>query len=335
MSPKRPTLEDVARVAGLSRATVSLVIRNSPLVAEKTRAKVEQIMADLDYVRDIGAARLRNNSSHTIGVIVPNLVNSFFTEFLGGIEQVMEQHDRVVLLANSMDDPVRQNDILHRFRGHGVDGVILCPAQGTEAALPSRISTWGMPVVQALREVGDDLTDYAGADYQQAVCLAMQHLVEQGHKRIAFLSVPARTSARVERMLGFERALSQTGATNAGIIDCDLTWEGAASAASAILALPDRPTAVLCFNDILAAGLMTGLRRAGCMPGADMAVVGLDDLPLSPLTYPALSSVAVEPVQIGNNAARLLHRRLNDNAASVQRSIIQPRLIVRESSAKV
>ena len=91
MSPKRPTLEDVARVAGLSRATVSLVIRNSPLVAEKTRLKVEQIMADLDYVRDIGAARLRNNSSHTVGVIVPNLVNSFFTEFLSGIEQVMAE----------------------------------------------------------------------------------------------------------------------------------------------------------------------------------------------------------------------------------------------------
>ena len=149
MNRKKVTLAEVARVAGVSRATVSLVVRKSPLVADHTREKVEKVMADLDYVRDIGAARLRNNSSRTVGVIVPNLVNSFFTEFLSGVEQVMGEDDRVVLLANSQDDPVRQNDILQRFRGHGVDGVILCPAEGTDPELPLRLRHRGVPVVQA------------------------------------------------------------------------------------------------------------------------------------------------------------------------------------------
>lgn len=332
---KKVTLSDVARVAGVSRATVSLVIRKSPLVAETTRQKVSRVMADLDYVRDIGAARLRDKHSHTVGVVVPNLVNSFFTEFLSGVEQVMGESDRVVLMANSHDDPVRQDEILQRFRGHGVDGVILCPAQGTEPALIARLSQWGLPLVQSLREVGEEASDFAGGDYLAAVGLAVRHLVAQGHHRIAFLSVSARTSARTERLTGFARALAETGAEDAGIVDAELSWEGAARSAAQILALSSKPTAVLCFNDVLAAGLMVGLRRAGVIPGRDIAVVGLDDLPLAELTHPPLSSVAMSPDAIGAAAARLLARRMADPAAPIQRSIVAPDLQMRDSSAQI
>ncbi|SNR69542.1 LacI family DNA-binding transcriptional regulator [Puniceibacterium sediminis] len=332
MRPKKVTLDMIAQVAGVSRATVSLVVRKSPLVADRTRKKIEQVMADLDYVRDIGAARLRNNSSRTIGVIVPNLVNSFFTEFLSGAERIMGEDDRVVLLANSHDDLSRQDDILQRFRGHGVDGVILCPAEGTEPGLLTRIQGWGMPVVQSLREVGQDLTDYAGADYIEGVRLAVQHLVDHGWRRIAFLSVTAHTSASDERLKGFARALALTGAEDADTVEVELTWDGAAGSAEKVLALPNRPTGVLCFNDILAAGLMLGLRRAGLEPGVDVAVVGLDDLPLAQLTYPPLTSVAVFPEQIGASAARLLVRRLADATAPIERSIVSPQLMARQSS---
>ncbi|GAA0607561.1 LacI family DNA-binding transcriptional regulator [Paenochrobactrum glaciei] len=332
MDHRKVTLLEVARAAGVSRATVSLVVRKSPLVAEDTRKKVERVMAELDYVRDLGAARLRSNSSHTIGVIVPNLVNSFFTEFLAGVEQVMEEEDRVVLLANSQDDTARQNAILQRFRGHGVDGVIMCPAEETDPDLPERLQKWGLAVVQSLREVGDSATDYAGADYAGGILLAIQHLVSQGHQRIAFLSVPARTSAREERLDGVASALALCGAENAGIVEAELSWQGSEQSAAEVLALPGKPTAVLCFNDILAAGLMLGLRRAGCEPGRDIAVIGLDGLPLAELTYPPLTSVAVDPAGIGTMAARLLARRLILPDAAVERSIVAPRLIVRESS---
>lgn len=332
MDHRKVTLLEVARAAGVSRATVSLVVRKSSLVAEETRKKVEQVMADLDYVRDLGAARLRSNNSHTIGVIVPNLVNSFFTEFLAGVERAMEAEDRVVLLANSQDDTARQNAILQRFRGHGVDGVILCPAEETEPDLPKRLQKWGLAVVQSLREVGDSVTDYAGADYAGGILLAIQHLVAQGHQRIAFLSVPALTSAREERLNGVAAALALCGAEDAGIIEAELSWKGSEQSAAQILALPCKPTAVLCFNDILAAGLMLGLRRAGCEPGRDIAVIGLDDLPLAELTYPPLTSVAVDPSRIGEMAARLLARRLISPDAPVERSIVTPRLILRESS---
>jgi LacI family transcriptional regulator len=332
MNTKRPTLEDIALVAGVSRATVSLVVRQSPLVAEHTRLKVEKVMSDLDYIRDIGAARLRNNSSRTVGVIVPNLVNSFFTEFLTGVEQVMREQDRVVLLANSEDDPRRQDEILQRFRGHGVDGMIICPAAGTDAALPRRMQRWGLPMVQALREVGEQQTDYAGADYVAGVGLALQHLTALGHRRIAFLSVRAMTSAKAERLTGFSQALAKNGAVDAGIVEADLTWEGAALAADTVLALPSRPTAVLCFNDVLAAGLMLGLRRADRQPGREIAVVGLDDLPMAELTYPPMTSVAMRPARIGSEAAKLLTRRLAEPGRPIERFIQSPTLMARESS---
>ncbi|MTH77858.1 LacI family DNA-binding transcriptional regulator [Paracoccus aestuariivivens] len=326
------TLEDVAQGAGVSRATVSLVVRKSPLVAEKTRLKVERVMADLDYVHDLGAARMRSKSSRTIGVVVPNLVNSFFTEFLSGVEQVMGEGDRVVLLANSHDDPLRQDEILHRFRGHGVDGVILCPAQGTDPGLLDRLHHWDLPVVQSLREIGENATDFAGGDYAEGVGLAVRHLVALGHRRVAFLSVTARTSARKERLLGFTRALAQTDAEDGGIVEAELSWEGAFQSAEKVLQLASRPTAVLCFNDVLAAGLMAGLRRAGRVPGQDIAVIGLDDLPLAQLTFPPLTSVAMWPDQIGASAAGLLARRLAHPDVPVQRSILVPALKIRESS---
>lgn len=332
MKRNRVTLEQVARAAGVSRATVSLVVRKSPLVAESTRLKVEQVMSEMDYVRDMGAARMRSNQSRTIGVIVPNMINSFFTEFLAGVEAVMGQEDRVVLLANSQDDPMRQDEILQRFRGHGVDGVILCPAVGTRPDLPHRMAQWALPLVQALREIGADDSDYAGADYVAGMELAVAHLVERGHSRIAFLSDCAETSAKVERLAGFDTALRHFGLTSSGLVQTSLTWNGAIDAAQDVLALPQVPTAVLCFNDILAAGLMAGLRGNGVEPGKDIAVMGLDDLPLARLTHPALSTVAVMPDRIGKDAAQQLAQRLADPTRAPTRSIIAPRLVIRGST---
>ncbi|MDB6176267.1 LacI family DNA-binding transcriptional regulator [Paracoccus sp. Z330] len=332
MKRKRVTLEQVARAAGVSRATVSLVVRKSPLVAEATREKVECVMADMDYVRDLGAARMRSNLSRTVGVIVPNLVNSFFTEFLAGVETVMGEEDRVVLLANSQDDSARQDTILQRFRGHGVDGVILCPAAGTAEDLPRRMREWELPLVQSLREISAGSSDYAGADYIEGTRLAVRHLVDQGHRRIAFLSDKTATSARSERLAGFNAALIETHAENAGTVETELTWCGAMQTARDVLALPAAPTAILCFNDILAAGLMSGLRQNGVEPGVDLAVMGLDDLPLAQLTHPALSSIAMMPDQIGMAAARQLARRLAQPDAEISRTIITPRIVIRSST---
>ena len=124
--------------------------------------------------------------------------------------------------------------------------------------------------------------------------------------------------------------MAETGATEAGITETDLTWEASVGAAGAVLA--GRPTAILCFNDVLAAGLMVGLRRLGVTPGRDVAVVGLDDLEMAQMVWPPLTSVAMHPVRIGASAARLLTRRLADADAPVLRECVAPELRVRDSS---
>ena len=161
---KRVTLLDVAKHAGVSRATASLVVRDSPLVGAATRAKVEAAMAELGYVYNLGAARMRAARSRTVGVIIPNLTNPFFAVLLAGIESTLETAGLAVILANSNENAAKQDGFVNRMREHGVDGLIVCPAEGTERRFVDDAGRWGVPLVQTLRMVPETASDYAGMD---------------------------------------------------------------------------------------------------------------------------------------------------------------------------
>jgi len=171
----RVTLLDVARRANVSRATASLVIRKSPLVGAETRQRVEEAIQALGYVYNMGAARMRAERSRTVGVVVPNLTNPFFGELLSGIEALIDSAGMVVIVANSGDLVERQDMVMRRMREHGVDGVILCPAADTEPAFLDRIAEWGLPLVQTLRHISEEI-DYAGADYAAGMRQAVDYL---------------------------------------------------------------------------------------------------------------------------------------------------------------
>ncbi|WJH38041.1 LacI family transcriptional regulator (plasmid) [Aliirhizobium terrae] len=206
----RVTLLDVARHAGVSRATASLVIRKSPLVGADTRARVEASMEALGYVYNMGAARLRADRSLTIGVVIPNLTNPFFAELLAGIETVIDAAGMVVILVNSGDQVDRQDILMTRMREHGVDGIILCPAAGTGEEVLDRLGEWHLPLVQVLRRVSDQV-DYAGVDYAQGMRQAVDHLSELGHTDIAFAVHGPVHSAYEERVEGFQQAMQAKG----------------------------------------------------------------------------------------------------------------------------
>ena len=210
MMEKRATLLDVAR-GRVSRATASLVVCGSDLVAEQTRKRVEQAIADLDYVPNSGAARLRGQQSRTIGVIIPNLVNSFFAEFVEGIESVLDATGRLVLLASSGDDPARQAGLIRRLREHDAEGLILFPADGTPADVIAQLARGPLPLVQAMRHVGTDLTDFAGSDPVLAVHESVRHLRDLGHRRVAYVSLAGDTSTRAERLTSFAEAMAEMG----------------------------------------------------------------------------------------------------------------------------
>lgn len=326
----RATLLDVARRANVSRATASLVIRNSPLVGEATRQRVQAAIEELGYVYNLGAARLRAERSHTVGVIVPNLTNPFFAELLAGIESVVDVAGMVVLLANNAELVDRQNTVVRRMREHGVDGVILCPAAGTGTDLFERLAEWNLPLVQVLRHFSLH-ADYAGVDYAGGMRQAVEYLSSLGHERIAFAVHGPVHPAYQERVDGFREAMSAHGFDASMIVRVPDQLAQIAEATHLLFEQAVEPTAVLCFNDVIALGLAAGLYDRGIAIGRDLSLVGFDDVTDAEAVRPRLTSVSTMPAAIGENAARLLLDRLADPALPPRRMVRPTVLHVRQS----
>lgn len=328
----RVTLLDVARRANVSRATASLVIRKSPLVGEETRRRVEEAMRDLGYVYNMGAARLRAERSRIVGVIVPNLSNPFFAELLFGIEAVIGESGMAVFLSNSGDLVERQDTLVRRMREHGVDGVILCPAAGTGPEFARRIAGWDLPLVQVLRHISGDL-DYAGADYTGGMRQAVDYLASLGHEVIAFAVHGPIHSAYLERVEGFRQAMQARGLDPDLIVRVPDRIAEIAAAAPLVLGQAEEPSAVICFNDVIALGLSAGLYDLGRGVGRDFSLIGFDDVTDAEAMRPRLTSVSTAPVAIGENAARLLLERIADPSLPPRRIVGDTVLKIRQSCA--
>jgi LacI family transcriptional regulator len=328
----RVTLLDVARHAGVSRATASLVIRKSPLVGADTRARVEATMEQLGYVYNMGAARLRADRSLTIGVVIPNLTNPFFAELLAGIETVIDAAGMVVILVNSGDHVERQDMLMTRMREHGVDGIILCPAAGTDTGLVERMAEWHLPLVQVLRRVSQEV-DYAGVDYAQGMRQAVDHLSELGHREIAFAVHGPVHSAYDERIEGFQQAMQARGLGAEKIVRVPHQISAIADAAHLFSAGPAASTAVVCFNDVVALGLSAGLYDLGIQVGRNFSLIGFDDVADAEAMRPKLTSVSTFPEAIGEGAANLLLDRLANPELAPRKLVKETKLNIRQSSA--
>jgi LacI family transcriptional regulator len=330
----RLTLTEVAVRAGVSRSTASLVLRGSPLVAAETRDRVREAVDALGYVYNRGAATLRASRTKTIGLLVTDLSNPFFAEMAIGVDRVMEAEGYVSFLVSTGESLERQERFLRRMREQGVDGVVLCPATGTTPALLRMLRDWSLPCVQALRHVtlpGDEEGDYAGADYRFGIEQAVEHLVRLGHRRIAFIGGNLLHSATRERWAGFRAAMRRHGLEEERILRTPLTRQAGAEAIAALLDSPEPPSAAICFNDIVAFGVMLGLERRGLRAGRDLAVIGVDDLPDAALTEPPLTTVGTLPRVVGEESARLLLRRIADPTRRCERVILPARLVLRAS----
>lgn len=325
----KTTLSDVATLAAVSRSTVSLVLRESPLVAEKTRSQVLVAIEQLGYVYNRGAASMRSGRSQTIGLVVSEITNPFYAELTAGIERVLEEAGLLTFLANTNEDANRQARFLQRMLEQGADGIILSPAEGTGRKAIEHLQRSRLPVVQILRQVQGTDTDYVGADYCLGVELATEHLIKQGHTSIAFLGAARRTSASVERLLGFRNTLNRHGLEPQQIAPCPSSRVEAAEAVIAIMRGPHPPTALLCHNDLIAHGALSALSQLNLEPGRDVAVVGFDNVAKSAISRPPLTTVAVGTKQIGEVAAQTLLRRIARPGARSERIVLPPRLVIR------
>jgi LacI family transcriptional regulator len=328
---RKLTLKDIARHADVSPSTVSLVLRDSPLVAEATRNKIRATMEELGYVYNRGAANLRSRRSKTIGLVVCEITNPFYAEMVADIDTVMDRNGWISFLANSSESPERQARFIQRIREQNADGIILTAAEGTEPEIVSQLRAWRIPFVQALRRIGDESGDYVGPDYRLGMSLAVEHLIGLGHKRIAFIGGARRTSALRERLAGYRNAMKRHGLEPEPIFSCPATREQGVKAIREALAMREPPTAAICYNDVIAFGVILGLLETGRQPGTDFNLVGFDNIAEAALSRPALTTIAVEPRQIGQEVAELILRRIADPTGRPEQVILPPRLIIRDT----
>ena len=329
----RITLRDLARLAGVSTSTTSLVMRDSPLVAEATRRRILKMARDLGYVRNRSAANLRTRHSHTVGLVVCDITNPFYAEFTAGIEAACERGGWVTFLGNSAESLERQEMFLQRMHEQGVEGIIISPAEGTAPSTIRKLQEAGLPCVQALRYLRGFTHDFVGVDSRLGVALATEHLIALGHRRIAFIGGGGKTSATRDRTAGYVDAMRRHGLGPDPnlIVRTAISRDAGASALNVLLDSETPPTAAICYADIIALGMMWALHERGLRPGRDFAVVGHDNISEAAWSRPALTTVSVSPRQIGEEAVQLLLCRIAEPNKQPERVMLPPRLIVRDS----
>lgn len=335
MVKERVTVIDIARAAGVSKSTVSLVLQASPLVNEATRAKVNAVIRELGYVYNRGAANLRqsNAKSKIIGVVVNDLTNSFFAELAVGIDMVVQSAGYVQFLANTGESLDRQREVIASMREHGISGLILSPARGTDASDLKPLVAAGIPVVNVVRQIAGAKVSSLISDNYAGAHAAVTHLAGLGHRRIAFFGGFPDTAVFNERLRGYRDALVDAGldVSEELVIGSAPSRAGGVAAAERALSLQVRPTAALCFNDAVAFGACDGLRAKRLEPGVDFAVVGFDDVIEAKAAVPALTTVSVDPQGMGRRAAQLLLKQINAGKADAEAIVGSVRLVIRQS----
>ncbi|MFC0267623.1 LacI family DNA-binding transcriptional regulator [Kushneria aurantia] len=330
----RVTLKDLARHAGVSRSTVSLVLQESTLVARTTRERVQASMATLGYVYNRGAATLRSARTATMGVLVHDIANPFFAAMVAGVEDALQDSDQLPFLASSGDSLTRQQRFLDRMREQRIDALLLCPAERTSTTLIETIAGWGLPCIEIMRHAGASPTgDYVGADIRRGVSDAVAHLVEQGHQHVTLMAGSADHSADRERLVGYRQAMQAAGLENRIRLDRGaLTRRDGAARTRVLMTSASPPTALICHNDTLALGALAALAALGLEAGVDCAVIGIDDSDEAALATPSLTSIATHPRALGRAAATLALRRLDSPAREFQSIVAPAPLNIRTSS---
>lgn len=329
------TVTDIARAIGVSRATVSLVLRGSPLVNVDTRAKVEAELRRQRYVYNRAAANLRRRTSSSVALVINDLSNPFFAEFAAGVDEALGEQGYVTLLGSTGESPQRQQAVLGTLMEHTPAGLILSPAEGSDTTQVRQALGPTANVLLFNRALVGADWDFLALDNQQGAYLATRHLIERGHREIAFFGGHADSSSCEQRRAGYQQALGEAGlsVTPQWLIESAPNRLEAARRVDELFVGGGRPSAAVCYNDTVALGLMLGLTSRGIRPGGDFAVTGFDDIPEAAVAVPPLTTLTVDPRARGRQAAELLLQRVQTPDAPPQRTVAPVQLRIRESSA--
>lgn len=330
----KTTLSTIAEHLGVSTATVSLALRDSPLVAEATRQKIKASAVELGYIYNRRAASLRTSRSGIIGVVVHDIMNPFFAEILLAIEDELGVSRQTFLLCNHRDQLAIQTDFIDTLLQFGADGVILSPAIGTTSEDIDKIEKKGLPVVMIARWVPDSHVPVFRGDDRLGIHMATTHLIDLGHREIAYIGGRRETSTGRDRREGYLSAMRERGIEPepAWQIGSESTRKAGYDSVRALLGAGIRPTGIVCFNDLVAIGVMSGLRSMGIEPGQDIAVTGYDDISEAEIAAPALTTVWNGQQEVGRRAAQAMVAIISGEETPREKVLVAPQLRIRESS---
>ena len=326
---RRPTMKEVAAVAGVSLATVSRVINGDGNVREDLAARVRDAVALLGYRQNLTASTLRraDGLSASIGLILEDVSNPFSAAVHRGAEEVARERGVLTFAGSADERPERERELAEAFAGRGVDGLIVAPAPGDHSYL-QRERAAGVALVFVDRPPGFIDADVVLSDSAGGARAATEHLIAAGHERIAFLGDRPELATAEERLRGYRAALAAHGLE----ADPELVWSPdheAYEATRELLGRPNPPTALFTAQNLITIEAVRALHDLGVQ--REVALVGFDDVPLGDVVEPGLTVVAQNPIALGRTAAQLLFARLDGEAGPSRRVVLPTSLIVRGS----
>jgi LacI family transcriptional regulator len=336
LNGRTPSVKDVAAAAGVSLGTVSNVMNRPEVVSARTRERVERAMAELGFVRNESARQLRAGTSRTLAYVMLDGTNPFFHDVAQGIELAAEDADLSLFICNSNSRSEREEAHLDRLLQQRVQGILITPVNPDARHLDELVKR-GVPMVIVDRRRSDGSCCSVAVDDVHGGRVAIEHLVEQGHRRVAFIGGPESIGQVKERLQGAREVWDELGLPGEDLVylptEAMTVGEGR-SAGERLAGLPGRrrPTAAFCANDLLALGLLQQGITAGLRVPDDLAIVGFDDIEFAAAAAVPLTSVRQPRQELGRAAAQLVLDEATDPDHQHQQLFFTPELVARASS---
>lgn len=327
------TIKDVARMAGVSTTTVSHVINKTRFVAEATQKKVLAAVEDLNYAPSAVARSLKCNTTKTIGMLVTKSTNPFFAEVVHGVEEFCYGAGYTLILCNTEGNLTKQRDYLRMLAEKRVDGLLVMCSDLDEQLLELLERQKDTPMV--IMDWGPESphTDQIQDNAKLGGYVATKFFIEHGHKAIGCLTGHSEKTACRERLQGFRKAMGEAdlNVNEDWILEGDFECESAVAAAKKFIAMEERPTAIFCFNDIMAMAMISTFQQAGINVPEDISIIGYDNIDLAPYFSPPLTTIHQPKRRLGKSAVEILMHRVKDKDHATQVFEMVPELVIRNS----
>ena len=340
MADKKINIKDIADEAGVSITTVSMVLNKKGRISPETIDKVHRTVKKLGYIKNHAASNLRSKKSLLIGLVLKDISDPYYAEIAAGLSEILEENGYMLFLAQSGASQEKFDRCIATLSAQGVGGIVFAAIRGASASKVNATTSLSLPLVCVGRARTDQNIHFIGPDNTQAAKIATEHLIQQGHRQIAYVGGESDSLSRAERLRGYCRSLAQFGLPFKAewIAECAEDQMSAAEAVHQLITKNPKITAILCHYSSTALGAVYGINLSNRSVGKDnyigqqIAVIGFDDVPEAQLVQPSLTFISSPTREIGRQAAIQLIAQIEHKLSAPHSLILSPQLIVRDSA---